>query len=133
MAGISVSYDLFNGIRQKDKLKINHFQLQAMDRLLDQEKLYLENASLQAANDIRTSENNLAELPNQVNAATDVLNQKVAQYKAGLINLIDLTNAAFVLYRSKTDYIETQSNWYKARLDQAAAMGKLDEFINNLK
>ena len=104
-----------------------------MDRLLDQEKLYLENASLQAANDIRTSENNLAELPNQVNAATDVLNQKVAQYKAGLINLIDLTNAAFVLYRSKTDYIETQSNWYKARLDQAAAMGKLDEFINNLK
>jgi len=133
MVGISISYDLFNGIRQKDKLKINHFQLQAMDRLLDQEKLYLENASLQAANDIRTSENNLLELPNQVNAATDVLNQKLAQYKAGLINLIDLTNAAFVLYRSKIDYIETQSNWFKARLDQAAAMGKLDEFINNLK
>lgn len=133
MAGISVSYDLFNNIRKKDKLTINNFQVQSIEKQLQQEQYYLKNNLMQANNAVATSENNLRELPNQVFAATSVLQQKLAQYKAGLINLIDLTNAAFVLYRSKTDYIETLSNWYTARLQKAAASGKLDEFIQTIK
>jgi outer membrane protein TolC len=133
MAGISVSYDLFNNIRKKDKLAINNFQIQSVEKQLQQEQYYLKNNLMQAENAVTTSENNLQELPNQVFAATGVLQQKLAQYKAGLINLIDLTNAAFVLYRSKTDYIETLSNWYTARLQKAAASGKLDEFIQTIK
>jgi outer membrane protein TolC len=133
MAGVHVTYDLFNAIRQRDRLNINHYQIESIDKKITQEKLYLKNALSQADNSIAVSENNLTELPNQVMAATDVVQQKMAQYKAGLINLIDLTNAAYVLYRSKTDYIETLSNWYAAKLDKAAASGKLDEFINTLK
>lgn len=133
MAGVSVVYDLFNGIKKTDKLNINRYQLQAVDMQLEQEKLYLQNNFVQADNAIKTSESNLLELPNQVVAAIDVLQQKIAQYKAGLINLIDVTNAAFVLYRSKTDFIETLTNWYVARMQKAAAAGVLNEFINSLK
>lgn len=133
MAGVSVTYDLFNNIRKKDKLNINHYQSQAVDMQLQQERLYLQNNFIQANNSIKTAESNILELPTQIVSAIDVLDQKIAQYKAGLINLIDVTNAAFVLYRSKTDFIETLTNWYVARMQKAAAAGILDEFINSIK
>ena len=133
MAGISVNYDLFNNIRKKDKLTINNFQIQSIDKQLLQEKYLLQNSEIQADNAVITSQNNLEELPNQVMAASNVLQDKMAQYKAGLINLIDLTNAAFVLYRSKTDYIETLSTLYTARLQKAAANGTLNAFIQAIK
>ena len=59
----------------------------------------------------------------------DTYNQKLAQYKAGIISLIDLTNAAFVLYRSQNDFTETITDWYLAHLDRAIALGGLDHFI----
>ncbi|HEY2720468.1 MAG TPA: TolC family protein [Chitinophagaceae bacterium] len=133
MAGLAVTYDLFNGIHRRDKLAIGRFQTQASDYALRQEKLDLNNASLQADNALRTAENNLQELPVQLQSATEVYGQKIAQYKAGIINLIDLTNASFVLYRSQTDYIETLGNWYLARLDKASATGNLDQFIQSIK
>jgi outer membrane protein TolC len=133
MAAIAVTYDLFNGVRKKDKLTISKYQTQASDFELQQQKLFLNNASLQANNALQTAENNLKELPVQLQSATDVYNQKIAQYKAGLINLIDLTNASFVLYRSQTDYIQILSDWYLARLDKASATGTLDSFINSIK
>ena len=133
MAGVAVTYDLFNGIHKRDKLVISRFQTEASDYALHQEQLSLVNASLQATNALQTAENNLKELPVQLQSATDVYQQKMAQYKAGLINLIDLTNASFVLYRSQTDYIETLSDWYLARLDKASATGNLDSFIQSMK
>ena len=57
----------------------------------------------------------------------------MAQYRAGVINLIDLTNAAFVLYRSQIDWLETVNQYYNALLDQATAKGNLNEFIKNFK
>ncbi|MFX7820725.1 TolC family protein, partial [Acinetobacter baumannii] len=57
---------------------------------------------------------NLLQLPTQLKSAEDVYLQKTAQYKAGLVNLIDLTNATFVLYRSQTDYIEALNDYYTA-------------------
>ena len=133
MAGIAVTYDLFNGLHKRDKLLISRFQTQASDYALRQEQMSLINASLQANNALQTAENNLKELPVQLQSAADVYQQKMAQYKAGLVTLIDLTNASFVLYRSQTDYIETLSDWYLAGLDKAAATGSLDSFIQSIK
>jgi len=133
IAGIGISYDLFNGIYKRDKLSVNSYQIKASDYVLQQQKLALQSASLQADEAINTAEANLKELPNQTKAAMDVYSQKVAQYKAGLITLIDLTNASFVLYRSQTDYIEALNDWYKAKLYKAEATGNLDLFIQTIK
>ncbi len=133
MAGIAVTYDLFNSVHKKDKLAISKMQTQANDFEWQQQKLALANALLQADNELQTADNNLKELPVQLQSATEVYNQKIAQYQAGLINLIDLTNASFVLYRSQTDYIETLGSRYLAMLNKAAAAGTLDAFINSLK
>lgn len=133
MVGVAATYSLFNELRKKDKLAINRFQQQASEYDLQQQKLALASASLQADNALQTTEANLLEIPVQLQAAEATYQQKLAQYKAGLISLIDLTNASFVLYRSQTDYIETISDGYLAQLDKAAANGSLNQFIATVK
>jgi len=131
--GVAFTYNLFNGLYKKDKLIINNYQLQASDYELQQQKLALSSSVRQAENALQTTLDNLKELPVQLKSAQDTYQQKLAQYKAGIITLIDLTNASFVLYRSQTDYIETLNDWRLAQLDNAAATGNLPQFIQTLK
>lgn len=132
-AGISFVYDLFNPIHKKDRLAVAHFNTLASEDEIAQQKLSLENLNGQAQESIKTAMQNLDELPIQQNAAQAVFQQKVAQYRAGTINLIDLTNASFVLFRSQVDYIETINSLLVANIDKAAATGHLDQFIQLIK
>lgn len=131
--GIGFSYPLLNGVYKKDKLAINRYQVQASDYELQSRKLGLKIGISQANAATETSELNLSELPIQLKSAQDIYHQKMAQYKAGFISLIDLTNASFVLYRSETDYIEVVTDWYLAQLAKAAYAGSLDQFIQSIK
>lgn len=131
--GVAFTYNLFNGLYKKDKLAINHFQIEASEDALQQQRVGLMTAETQADNALRTTEANLQEIPIQLQAAKDTYAQKLAQYRAGIISLIDLTNASFVLYRSQTDFIETLNDWYLAQLDKAAATGNLLTFIQTVK
>jgi outer membrane protein TolC len=133
MAGLAFQYDLFNGLHKKDRLKTYGFEREAAENELQQQRFQLENASRQAQNSINISEKNLQELPIQYQAAIDTYNQKMAQYKAGIISLIDLTNAAFVLDRSLNDYVETIGSWYLAQLDMAYSTGNLSSFIQSIQ
>ena len=120
-------------MHRKDKLEVVHYQTEAANYDLAQEKLSLSNAQQQSQDAIKVAEDDLKELPIQMNAAQDVYIQKKAQYKAGMISLIDLTNASFVLYRSQIDYINEMSNWHLAVFNKATASNNLDQFINQLK
>jgi outer membrane protein TolC len=133
MAGATFVYDLFNGVHRRDKLTISHYNTIASDYNLQQQELSLQNVSNQADEAISAAFKNLVEIPIQIRASEDTYHQKTAQYKAGIINLIDLTNASFVLYRSQSDYIQTISDWLLANLDKAAATGNLDLFIQSIK
>ncbi|HVU58415.1 MAG TPA: TolC family protein [Puia sp.] len=133
VAGLGVTYDLFNGVRRKDKLAEANYQQAAAEYALQQQQLSLRNTALQADEAVRMAEKNLQELPVQMQAARDAYNQKIAQYKAGIINLVDLTNASFVLYQAQSDYVETLNGWHMAGLDKAAATGGLDQFIQSVK
>ncbi|HEY6900024.1 MAG TPA: TolC family protein [Puia sp.] len=133
MGGLTIQYNLFNGVHRKDKEAIVHNDVLANDYSLQQQTLALQNIGNKADEGIRTAVKNLREIPIQVHAAEDAYNQKTAQYKAGIINLVDLTNASFVLYRSQSDYVQTLSDWLTASLDKAAAAGELDQFIQSIK
>jgi outer membrane protein TolC len=133
LAGIGITYDLFNGVHQKDRLAVLGGQAAAADYALQQQQLSLRNQALQADESIRTARANLLELPSQLQAATDAYNQKLAQYKAGIINLVDLSNASFELFQAQSGYIQTLNEWYTAGLDKAAANGSLDQFIQTVK
>jgi outer membrane protein TolC len=133
LAGVGVTYDLFNGVHKRDRLNVLSQQATAADYALQQQQLSLRNQQLQADESIRTAMANLNELPAQLQAATDAYNQKLAQYKAGIINLVDLVTASFELLQAQTGYIQTLNEWYTASLDKAAATGNLDQFIKTIK
>ncbi|MFT3932693.1 MAG: TolC family protein [Chitinophagaceae bacterium] len=130
---IGVTYDLLNGIRKHDRLSVSRLQTTAVGFEAQQQKNALKLGSAQADIAIKLAEKNLAELPTQLQAASGAFDQKVAQYKAGLINLIDLTNASFVLYTTQSAYVQTQNDWLLANLNKAATAGQLDSFIQSIK
>ncbi|HEX3934614.1 MAG TPA: TolC family protein [Puia sp.] len=133
LAGVGITYDLFNGVHKRDRVAVLDRQVAAADYALQQQQLSLHNQELQADESIRTARANLTELPLQLQAATDAYNQKLAQYKAGIINLVDLSNASFELFQAQSSYIQTLNEWYTASLDKAAATGHLDLFIQTVK
>jgi outer membrane protein TolC len=133
VGGIGITYDLFNGVHKRDRVSVLNGQVAAADYALQQQELSLNNQKLQADESIRTARANLVELPIQLRAANAAYNQKLAQYKAGVINLVDLANASFELFSAQSDYITTLNEWYTASLDKAAAAGRLDQFIQTVK
>jgi len=133
LAGLTLEYDLFNIVHRRDKERIARNNSLASDYGLQQQQLELQNVGNKADEAIGTATKNLAEVPIQIGSATDAFNQKTAQYKAGIINVVDLTNASFVLYRSQSDYVQTLSDWLLANLDKYSAIGALDQFIQSIK
>jgi outer membrane protein TolC len=133
MAGLTFQYNLFNLVHKQDKEAIIHQDMLASEYERQQQQLSLRNVGNKADEGIRTAMKNLAEIPIQIHASRDAYDQKTAQYKAGIINLVDLTNASFVLYRSQSGYVQTVSDWLSASLDKAAANGNLDQFIQSIK
>ncbi|MBS1605747.1 MAG: TolC family protein, partial [Bacteroidetes bacterium] len=133
LAGLTLEYDLWNTVHRKDKERIARNNTLASDYGLQQQQLSLANVANKADESIRTAARNLVEIPIQVDAANSAYEQKTAQYKAGIINLVDLTNASFVLYRSQTDYVQTLSDWLLANLDKYSAAGQLNLFIQSIK
>lgn len=133
LAGVTLEYDLFNIVHRRDKERIARNNTLASDYGLQQQQLELQNVGNKADEGIRTATKNLVEVPIQIGSATDAFNQKTAQYKAGIINVVDLTNASFVLYRSQSDYVQTLSDWLLANLDRYSAGGMLDQFIQSIK
>jgi outer membrane protein TolC len=133
LAGLTFQYNLFNMVHRRDKAAIYHNQALATEYDLQQQQLDLQNVGQKAEEGVQTALKNLAEIPIQIQAANDAFNQKTAQYRAGIITVVDLTNASYVLYRSQSEYVQTVSDWLLSNLDKAAANGNLDLFIQSIK
>ncbi|GAC1301547.1 MAG: hypothetical protein NVSMB24_04590 [Mucilaginibacter sp.] len=74
---------------------------------------------------------NYREVPQEIRAATDAYNQKYALYKNGLANIVDFTQALYVLNRAEIDNYIASNNVWQALLYKAAATGDFGLFINN--
>ncbi|SHM99633.1 TolC family protein [Mucilaginibacter sp. OK098] len=74
---------------------------------------------------------NYNEVPEEVKAASDAYHQKYALYKNGLSNIVDFTQALYVLNRAEVDRDIAQNNVWQAILFKAAAAGDFGIFINN--
>jgi outer membrane protein TolC len=133
LVGLTFSYNLFNMVHRRDKEAIVRNESMASDFDLQQQQLSLQNVGNKAVEGILTAVKNLGEIPIQIRSAQDAFSQKRAQYKAGIINLVDLTNAGYVLYRSQSEYVQAVSDWLLANLDKAASNGNLDLFIQTIQ
>jgi outer membrane protein TolC len=133
LAGLTLTYNLFDLVHRRDKAAIARNETMASEYGLQQEQLDLLDVGNKAQQSILTAVKNLGEIPIQIHAAQDAFDQKSAQYKAGIINLVDLVTASYALYRAQSDYVQAVSDWLLANLDKAAANGNLDQFIQILQ
>ena len=133
LAGVTLTYNLFDLVHRRDKAAIARNETVASEYGLQQEQLDLLDVGNKAQQGILTAVKNLGEIPIQIRAAQDAFDQKSAQYKAGIINLVDLVTASYALYRAQSDYVQAVSDWLLGNLDKAAASGNLDQFIQILQ
>jgi outer membrane protein TolC len=73
---------------------------------------------------------NYREAPRQVSAAQQAYLQRTTLYNNGLTNLVDVTQALYVLNRAETDRDVIFTNVWQALLMKAAATGDFNLFIN---
>ncbi len=133
VVGAAINYNLLNNLYKRDKIAINKLQIESSDFEIQQQIEALRSSTLQAENALQTAQNNLLEIPIQIQAAQESYSQKLAQYKSGLVTLFDLQNAAFVLYRAQSDEVDFQNDWHIAQLERAVATGNLIQYIQSLK
>jgi len=131
--GLAFSYNVFDLVHRHDKTMVNHFETAQTDYELQQAELQLQILSRKAAAALDVIEQNRNELPVQSRSTEALYRQKLAQYQAGVSNLIDLTNAAYLLYKVQSDEVQLLTDWFQANLDRAAANGTLYQFIQSIK
>ncbi len=133
LAGLGVTYDLFNLRRKKDRLNVQRFRTESALHNYEEQKRSLDNANLQASVNLRTAIAKFNEIPVQLGAATDAYRQRLTQYNAGLANIIDLTSALNVLNRAQTDLIDAKDGVWRAIVQKAYAGNGIYQLISTLK
>ena len=133
LAGIGITYNLFDSKRTQYRLNIQKFRTIAAQQEVEEQKTLLGNALQQADVSIRSAVQKLLEIPLQVKAATEAYGQKLALYNAGISSIVDVTNALYVLNRAETDAVYTNDDAWKAVFRRAYAGNTLSTLLSTLK
>jgi outer membrane protein TolC len=132
LTGISLTWNFTQLLRVSQQTKAQKFVTEGL-----QDEYLLADQQLEAQMElsktkISNSLDNYFLAPVQVKAAAQAYLQKVTLYKHGLTNLVDVTQAAYVLVRAETDRDIAYSNVWQALLLRAAAAGDFSLFIDKL-
>ena len=133
LLGLGISYNLFDLRRRQLKLKTQKASSNFYLKELQQERLMLSNAALQAGLEISTAHKRLDEIPNQLKAANAGYRQKLSLYKNGLTDIIELNAALTILYRAETDFVNAKYLYIRALFQKAIATNQVDSLLNALK
>jgi outer membrane protein TolC len=131
LLGIGVTWNLTMPFRVHYQVKSQKFtsaQYQDDYNLVSQQ---LSDQEVLAETRISNALKNFHEAPIEVKAASDAYTQKYTLYKNGLANIVDFTQALYVLNRAEVDNYIVRNNVWQALLYKAAATGDFGIFINN--
>jgi len=129
--GVGLVWNITNPFRVHYQVKSQKFtsaQYQDEYNLVSQQ---LSDQQVLAETRINNAMKNFRESPEEVRAATDAYRQKYALYQNGLANIVDFTQALYVLNRAEVDNYIVKNNVWQALLYKAAATGDFGIFINN--
>jgi outer membrane protein TolC len=133
LAGVSIAYNFTDIGHTRDKMREQRIRTQAAENQLEASHTMLDNQLMQAQIDIRTAMDKLLEMPAQLNAARAAAMQKMALYKGGLTNIIEVTSALYVLNRAETDLVQTHNAAWQALFMQAFASNHIQQLVQNLE
>lgn len=132
VVAVGITWNVAQPFRIKQQVKSQHFISEGLknELALTQQQLVTQNnlADVKLKNAIA----DYYETPQQVKAANDTYHQKMVLYNHGLTDLVNVTQALYVLVRAETDRDIAYNNVWQALLLKAAATGDFDIFYNNL-
>ena len=133
LAGVGISYNLTDIVHTHDKMREQYRRTKAAEEQLDNSRTLLDNQLNQARVDIHTALDKLNEMPAQLNAARAAATQKMALYKGGLSNIIDVTNALYVLNRAETDLVQTKHAAWQSLFMEAFTTNSIQQLVQQLE
>jgi len=131
--GLQLSFPIFQftytrlQVQQQDAL-IQNYQSQ-----LQLVQLQLSTDSLNAEEGINNALRVVKETPFQLNAATVAYKSTLSRYNAGLASFADLIQTLYALIQAETSVKQAYLNVWKALLQQSAASGNINTFLNQVK
>jgi len=128
--GIGVSWNLTSLLRVHQQVLAQQYISRAAQDEYDVTDQRLQAQLALAASKMGHALDNYREAPQQVQAASDAYLQRSVLYKNGLNNIVDVTQALYVLNRAETDRDIAYNNVWQALLLRAAAAGDFGIFIN---
>jgi outer membrane protein TolC len=128
---VGVTWNITNPFRVHYQVKSQKFTSAQEKDDYDLISSQLHDQQILAETKIANALKNFRDVPAEVKAASDVYNQKSAQYKNGLANIVDFTQALYQLNRAEVDNYLASNNVWQALLYKAAATGDFGIFINN--
>ncbi|MGN6567325.1 MAG: TolC family protein [Flavipsychrobacter sp.] len=133
LAGLAVTYDLFDLKRRHDELAEGKYNAMAMKSALQTQTVDLTKLGQQVDVSYANTLQKLNALPVELQSAQQAYQQQIALYKSGLNTLIDVTNALYVLKQTETDMVLTQDDLLQLLYMRAGLSNQLDLFLQNFK
>jgi outer membrane protein TolC len=132
LVGVGVTWNITTPFRVHFQVRSQKFTSAQYKNDYDLVSEKLHDQTILAETKIANALKNYREVPEEVKAANDAYIQKSALYKNGLANIVDYTQALYVLNRAEVDNYIVDNNVWQALLYKAAATGDFGVFINNL-
>ncbi len=133
LLGIGVVWNLTNPIRVHQKVAAQEWTSKGLQNEYELVSQQIKTQLALADQKIKYSIDNYREAPIQMKAATDAYTQKTVLYRNGLANIVDVTQALYVLNRAETDRDISNNNVWQALLLKAAAAGDFGLFENEIQ
>jgi outer membrane protein len=133
LLGIGVVWNLTNPIRVRQQVTAQEWTSKGLQNEYELVSQQIKTQLALADEKIKFAIANYNEAPVQMKAASDAYLQKSVLYRNGLTNIVDLTQALYILNRAETDRDISDSNVWQALLLKAAASGDFSLFENEIK
>lgn len=130
--GIGVVWNLTQPFRMHKQVQAQRLTSSGLQHEYDLAAQQLDAQLTLSGIKIKNALSNYMEAPIQVEAASDAFLQRSVLYKNGLTNLVDVTQALYLLVRAETDRDIAYNNVWQALLLKAAASGDFSLFLNEL-
>lgn len=128
--GIGAVWNVTSVFRVKQQVLSQKFVSNALKEEYDLVDNQLQNQLLLSENKVKNALANYREAPVQVQSASDAYLQKSVLYKNGLNNIVDITQALYILNRAETSRDVAFINVWQALLLKAASAGDFSLFMD---
>ena len=132
LVGLGISYNVFDLKRKQFQLRTQRAATFYAQQKLNEQRTLLDLSRNTADADLQTAIQRLAEIPNQLQAARAAYRQKLALYRNGLTDILELNITLGLLYRAETDFANARYLYCVTLFRKAAAYNDVPELLDAL-